>query len=115
MYARNVRSNGYVCTIAGVRRSDSGLPMPRTVIGTGESESVPVVADSVVHKCDERYHLFPSRALFSLSSDPVSSLSLSLVLSFTSLRAAYSRRRATRARSRPIASDVPVRYPRARI
>lgn len=34
--------------------------MPRTVIGAGESESVPVAADSVVHKRGGRRHLSPS-------------------------------------------------------
>jgi len=129
-YAARCAVMGYVMDDrTGVRRSGP-TTTPRTVIGTGESESAPAVADSLVHKCDGRCHLFPSRPLLSLSPDPVSSLSplppslppslpaaspSSLSPSPSCSRAAYSRRRPTRARSRPIASDVPVRYPRARI
>lgn len=50
----------------------------RTVIGAGESESVPVAADSVVHKRGGRRHLFPSRARRSPSLPIRSPLSLAL-------------------------------------
>lgn len=64
---------------------------PRTVIGAGESESVPVAADSVVHKRGgRRLPLFRSGIFSSLSL----SLALPLALSFPFLRAAYSRRQA---------------------
>lgn len=85
-----------ICAIADAQRSDGDEPTtPRTVIDAGESESVPVAADSVVHKRGGRSVIsFPLDASFSLSSDPVSSLSLSLALSFSPLRAAYSHRQA---------------------
>lgn len=86
--------------------------MPRTVIGAGESESVPVAADSVVHKRGGRRHLFPSRARRSPSLLIRSPLSRS---SSPSLSRPYGQPIAAgkqkRARSRPIASDVPACYP----
>lgn len=81
-----------VYVIADAQRSDGDEPTtPRTVIGAGESESVPVAADSLVHKHGgRRRHLFPSRVaapcFLPLFLDPVSSLSLTLILSFPSLR-----------------------------
>lgn len=52
-----------VYVIADAQLSDGDEPTtPRTVIGAGESESVPVAADSVVHKHGgRRRHLAPSR------------------------------------------------------
>lgn len=50
-----------VCAIADAQRSDEPPTTPRTVIDAGESESVPVAVDSVVHKRGGRCHLFPSR------------------------------------------------------
>lgn len=86
--------------------------MPRTVIGAGESESVPVAVDSVVHKRGGRRHLFPSRARRSPSLPIRSPLSRS---SSPSLSRPYGQPIAAgkqkRARSRPIASDVPACYP----
>lgn len=86
--------------------------MPRTVIGAGESESVLVAADSVVHKRGGRRHLFPSRPRRSPSLPIRSPLSRS---SSPSLSRSYGQPIAAgklkRARSRPIASDVPACYP----
>lgn len=71
-----------VYVIADAQRSDGDEPTtPRTVIGAGESESVPVAADSVVHKHGgRRRRLFPSRvaAPFSPSLPIRAHLSLSL-------------------------------------
>lgn len=109
--------------IADAQLSDGDEPTtPRTVIGAGESESVPVAADSVVHKHGgRRRHLAPSRvakpfppslpirALLSLSLSRSPSSSSSLSRPYGQPTAAGEQKRA---RSRPIASDVPARYPR---
>lgn len=109
-----------VYVIADAQLSDGDEPTtPRTVIGAGESESVPVAADSVVHKHGgRRRHLAPSRvaAPFPPSLPIRALLSLSLALTLVlCLSRPYGQPTAAgeqkRARSRPIASDVP-RYPR---
>lgn len=86
--------------------------VPRTVIGAGESESVPAAADSVVHKRGGRRHLFPSRARRSPSLPIRSPLSRSCSPSLSrSYGQPIAAGKLKRARSRPIASDVPACYP----
>lgn len=83
-----------VCAIADAQRSDEPTT-PRTVIDAGESESVPVVADSVVHKRGGRCHLFPSRrVVLPLFRSGLLSLALPHPLFLAPIRAAYSRRQA---------------------
>lgn len=100
----------HVCAIAVTQRSqETGgdkPTTPRTVIDASESESVPVVVDSVVHKRGAGNVIsFLLVHALSLSSDPVNlAHSFSLTISFSSLRAAYSRRRVY-TRFRPIASN----------
>lgn len=85
---------------------------PRTVIGAGESESVPVAADSVVHKRGGRRHLFLSHMRRSPSLPIRSPLSRSSSPSLSRpYRQPIAAGKQKRARSRPIASDVPACYP----
>lgn len=81
--------------------------MPRTVIGAGESESVLVAANSVVHKRDGHCYLFPSHTRspsLPIRSPLSRSPSPSLSYPYGQPIAAGKQKRA---RSRPIASDVP--------
>jgi len=68
------------------RREPSSTPAKVRVCRSQRIQWCISAADAVIS--------FPLDTSFSLSSDPVSSLSLSLALSFSPLRAAYSRRQA---------------------